>query len=353
MKNIPQVRKNIENMSGYVPGEQPKGLSRIIKLNTNENPYPPSPEAKKTLETFDWQRLNRYPDPVGQALREEIAAYHGVTPDMIICANGSDDILTIVSRCFIDPDHALACPDPTYSLYVSLAALQDAPCIRIPLLEGFDLPEDFEEQAKGASIIMLARPNAPTGNLYPKERMERLCETFDGAVFIDEAYADFSADNCAEFVKKYPNVIISRTFSKSRSLAGLRFGYAIAQPELIAQLMKAKDSYNISMLTQAVALAVFRDQAYLAKTVQAVKDSREALVKGLQEAGFKTVPSETNFVFAMPPDGDGERFFKFLRTKNIIVRYFPGAVTGKYVRITVGLPEEMDALFEAVKEYLA
>ena len=138
MNKIPQVRKNIDKMSGYVPGEQPKGLSRIIKLNTNENPYPPSPEAKKALENFDWQRLNRYPDPVGQALREEIAAYHGVSPDMIICANGSDDILTIVSRCFIDPDHALACPDPTYSLYVSLAALQDAPCIRIPLLDGFE-----------------------------------------------------------------------------------------------------------------------------------------------------------------------------------------------------------------------
>ena len=205
---IPEVRKNINGMSGYVPGEQPKGLSRIIKLNTNENPYPPSPEAKKALENFDWQRLNRYPDPVGQALREEIAAYHGVSPDMIICANGSDDILTIVSRCFIDPDHALACPDPTYSLYVSLASLQDAPCIRIPLLDGFELPDDFEEQAKGASIIMLARPNAPTGNLYPMERMERLCENFDGAVFIDEAYADFSENNCAEFVKKYPNVML-------------------------------------------------------------------------------------------------------------------------------------------------
>lgn len=350
---IPDVRKNINNMSGYVPGEQPKGLSRIIKLNTNENPYPPSPEAGKTLMSFDWQRLNRYPDPVGQALREEIAAYHGVSPDMIICANGSDDILTIVSRCFIDPEHPLACPDPTYSLYVSLASLQDAPCIRIPLDQNFELPDDFEEQAKGASIIMLARPNAPTGNLYPMERMERLCQTFDGAVFIDEAYADFSENNCAGFVKKYPNVIISRTFSKSRSLAGLRFGYAIAQPELIAQLMKAKDSYNISMLTQAVALAVFKDQEYLKKTVSAVKNTREELVLKLQQFGFKTVPTETNFVFAMPPDGDGERFFCYLRTKNIIVRYFPGEVTGKYVRITVGLPEEMNILYDAVKEYLA
>ena len=151
---IPEVRKNINRMSGYVPGEQPKGLSRIIKLNTNENPYPPSPEAKKALENFDWQRLNRYPDPVGQALREEIAAYHGVSPDMIICANGSDDILTIVSRCFIDPDHALACPDPTYSLYVSLASLQDAPCIRIPLLDGFELPDDFEEKVRRAMLSM-------------------------------------------------------------------------------------------------------------------------------------------------------------------------------------------------------
>lgn len=353
MNKIPQVRANIQKMHGYVPGEQPKGVSRIIKLNTNENPYPPSPAAKQALESFDWERLNRYPDPVGQALREEIAAYHGVSPDMIICANGSDDILTIVSRCFIDPEHALACPDPTYSLYVSLASLQDAPCIRIPLLDGFELPDDFEDQAKGASIVMLARPNAPTGNLYSRERMERLCETFEGAVFIDEAYADFSADNCADFVKKYPNVIISRTFSKSRSLAGLRFGYAIAQPELIEQLMKAKDSYNISMLTQAVALAVFRDQDYLIKTVEAVKNTRGELVQKLQEFGFKTVPTETNFVFAMPPDGDGERYFKFLRTKNIIVRYFPGAVTGKYVRITVGLPEEMESLYAATAEYLS
>lgn len=351
--NIPEVRENIRTMSGYVPGEQPK-WSKIVKLNTNENPYPPSPRVGEILKSFDFEHLRRYPDPVGQALREEIAAYHGISPDQVLCANGSDDVLTIVSRCFIDEKHPAAFPVPTYSLYRTLAELQCAQTITVPLEKDHDfaLPSDFAERIRGASLLFLARPNAPTGNTYPMEMMERLCSSFSGMILFDEAYADFSCDNCAELVKKYRNVLVSRTFSKSRSLAGVRFGYVTGDPEIITELMKAKDSYNVNMMTQAVALASFRDRAYLAETTARVCATRVKYQEKFLQVGFRVIPSQTNFLFASPPDGDGKSYFEFLRTKQILVRYFPGETTGAFVRISIGTEEDMSFLFDCTLEYL-
>ena len=337
--NVPNVRPVIAEMTGYVPGEQPK-WKKIIKLNTNENPYPPTPRLKEVVTDEVLDHLRLYPDPVAQTLREEIASFHGVSPDQVIAANGSDDILTILARCFLDETHPLAMPVPTYSLYRTLAELQNAPVISVPLEKEnhFALPADFPERIQGASIVMLARPNAPTGNAYPLEAMKRICDTFDGAVLFDEAYADFAEDNCDALLKDHPNAIISRTFSKSRSLAGIRFGYALAHPKIIQEMMKVKDSYNVNALTQLLALTSFRDRDYLAETT------------GL---GFRIIPSQTNFLFAAPPNRDGKGFFEFLRTRQVLVRYFPGEMTGEFVRITIGLPEDMDFLLECAKDFCA
>ncbi len=346
---VSYFRPEIDNMTGYTPGEQPK--VPVIKLNTNENPYPPSPEVKKTLASFAYDRLRLYPDPLALEVRAEIAAMTGFSVDNIIAGNGSDDILTIVTRCFCDVRRPMVCFEPTYSLYPTLAGLQGAPCIRIQLTEDFEIPEDALSQARSANLFMIARPNAPTGNLFPKEKIEEICASFNGVVLIDEAYADFARNNCLDFVRKYPNVIVSRTFSKSRSLAGLRFGFAIAHEKIIEGMMKMKDSYNVPMLTQKLALASLWDRAYFENGVAKVKMTREALTLSLRELGFKVIPSETNFVFAAPPT-DAKNYFLDLKRRNILVRYFPAARTCAYVRITIGTPEEMTELLKVTRELL-
>lgn len=346
-------RTEIDQMAGYVPGEQPK-LTRLVKLNTNENAYPPSPELQAILAGFELDRLRRYPDPNADALREAIAGRWGVNIDQVIAGNGSDDILTMIFRAFTAPDKPVACPEPTYSLYPVLAAMQGAPVKKIALDPAtFALPDDFLKQAAGANLLVIARPNAPTGNSFPLEAMERICDNFDGIVLIDEAYADFAADNCAKLVNGRDNVIVCRTFSKSYSLAGLRLGYAVSSPQIIDGLFKLKDSYNLDALTQALGLAAFRDVAYFAGNVAKIKATREAAAAELAELGFTVIGSETNFLFASPPDGDGEKYFRYLRERAIIVRYFPGEVTGKFVRITIGNPEQMAEFFTITRGYLS
>ena len=347
---ISYFRKEIDSMEGYTPGEQPKDR-KIIKLNTNESPSAPSPLVAKALADFDCENLRLYPDPVFTALREEIAKQNGVEAENVIAGNGSDDILTITARCFSSSEKPLACFTPSYSLYKTLAGLQGAPLITIPLEEDFSMPANTLSLAEKANLFMIARPNAPTGNLFPMEKMEEICENFKGIVFIDEAYADFSIDSCVSLVKKHPNVIVSRTFSKSRCLAGLRFGYAIAHKEIIAGLMKMKDSYNVPMLTQKLAMASLKDPAFFDAHVKTIISNRAFLTEELAKMGFTTIPSYTNFIFTKPPCG-GEKYFKALREKGIIVRYFPGSATGDYVRITIGSRDECEALLKASGEIL-
>ena len=348
---ISYFRPEIDNMTGYTPGDQPKGAP-VIKLNTNENPYPPSPGVKKALAAFPYEKLRLYPDPLALEVRAEIAAMTGFSVGNIIAGNGSDDILTITTRCFTDAHRPMACFDPTYSLYPTLAGLQGARCIRIPLGTEFEMPSDALEKARNANLFIIARPNAPTGNLFPKEKMEEICANFNGIVLIDEAYADFSRDNCLDFVKKYPNVIVSRTFSKSRNLAGLRFGFAVAHEKIIDGMLKMKDSYNVPMLTQKLALASLWDRSYFESCVAKVKTTREALTIALRGLGFKVIDSDTNFVFAAPPI-EAKNYFLDLKRQNILVRYFPAARTCSYVRITIGTPEEMTELLKVTKELIA
>lgn len=343
-KHVSFFRPGIDAMAGYTPGEQPKE-GGILKLNTNENPYPPSPLVRRALAEFDPARLRLYPDPAASELCKALAAEFNLPPECVIAGNGSDDILTLAVRCFCDAKRPLAVPDPSYSLYPVLAALQGAECIRIPLDDSFRLPEDFTEHAAGANLLMIPRPCAPSGNAFPKKKMEEICRSFRGIVLIDEAYADFAADNCVSFVREMPNVIIARTFSKSRSLAGLRLGYAFAGAEIIAGLMKMKDSYNVSALAQSLALASLQDKAYFQDYVSKVKLAREMLFLGLLDLGFRVIESEANFIFASPPDGDAENYFQRLRENRVLVRRFPGGRTENFVRISVGTPRQMSELF--------
>ena len=277
---------------------------------------------------------------------------YGYGPENIITGNGSDDLLTILTRCFTDEQRAMACFDPSYSLYPTLAKLQGTPCIMVPLTEDFDIPDDVLERVAGANLFFIACPNAPTGNLFAKEKIERICAGFKGIVVIDEAYADFSRENCMELVKKYSNTVISRTFSKSRSLAGLRFAFAVAHPKIIEGMMKMKDSYNVSMLTQTLALASLRDSAYFEQCVRQIKANRAVLADSLRKLSFEVLPSETNFLFVRPPK-NAKKYFLDLKSRNIMIRYFSMERTSSYVRITVGSAAENEALLKATEEILS
>lgn len=348
-------RPAIDALSGYTPGEQPK-ISNLIKLNTNENAYPPSPKLEQAFSDFNYQNLRRYPDPMADKLCTAIAARHGVARSQVIAGNGSDDILTMVFRAFTSPELPVAVLDPTYSLYPTLAAMQEARVIKIALdaRNNFAMPDTATllRQAATANLLIITRPNAPTGNSFELQQMREIVTGFNGIVLFDEAYADFADDNCVGLASEFSNVIVSRTSSKSFALAGLRFGYALAHPQIITGLVKLKDSYNMDMLTQHLATAAIGDLEYLNATVAKVRCNRENLAQELRMLGYKVVPSQANFLFAAPPDGDAARIFRGLRENAIIVRYFPGETTGSYLRITVGLPEQNAELIAVLRKLL-
>lgn len=346
------VRTNIQAMGGYVPGEQPRDR-QYTKLNTNENPYPPSPAVLEALHDFAFDRLRLYPDPVCTRLREKAAQLSGLdSPDWILCGNGSDDLLTMAVRTFVDQGAAMACFSPSYSLYPVLAEIQGADCIEIPLRTDFSIPDDYAELSRDASLFFVARPNAPTGNAFAVDKMRELCRTFNGVVWIDEAYADFADDNCLELVKEFENVVVSRTLSKSYSLAGIRLGLAYSRPETVAQMMKAKDSYNVSMLTQVAGLAALTDQAYMQSITKRVRKTRSRTAAELLAMGFEVLPSQSNFLFCRPPI-QAREYFGALREEGILVRYFSGERTRDYVRITIGTDAEMDQLLSTTAKILS
>ncbi len=299
-------RENIDRMDGYTPGEQPKDM-RYIKLNTNENPYPPSPAVAKALKSFSSERLRLYPAPLACELRKTVADIFRLKPENIIVGNGSDDILTITTRAFVGEKDSLACFDPSYSLYPVLAELQDCNRIKIPLkFDGdFSIPANTLEKAETAKLFYIARPNAPTGTLFPIEEIRKICRNFKGIVFVDEAYADFADDNCVGLLSEFANIIIGRTLSKSYALAGLRLGYALASAKIIEGMMKVKDSYNVGTLVQVIATAALKDRKYFNGTKRKICRTREYLADSLRKKGFKVCASQSNFVFAAPPDNDG------------------------------------------------
>jgi len=329
------IARHIRKLEGYIPGEQPKS-ARVVKLNTNENPYPPSPNCAKALGDFDAARLRRYPDPDCNALRAVLAKLNGTVPERVFVGNGSDEILSLAARCFVEDDEAIGSLDPSYSLYKTLAVIRNVPW-----------------NSGKTTLFLWTNPNAPTGEFAAPATIAKFAAKFKGVVIIDEAYADFARENCMPLATaaKNRNVIVMRTFSKSYSLAGLRVGYCVGPEDLIAALFKAKDSYNIDALAQAVALAAAKDQKWMKANVAKVKKTRKRFTRELEKRGWDVIPSESNFVFAKPPKAFAAKtIFEGLKEKNIFVRYFPGPLTGDRLRITIGTDGEIDTLLAALDD---
>lgn len=342
-------RDNVERTEGYTPGFQPKA-AEVVKLNTNENPYPPSPLVMQTLAQITPEQLRRYPDPLGTSFREAAARLNGVGPENIMCCNGGDDLLSIAIRAFCDEERPLAYPMPTYSLYPVLARLQNCQAIEIPFGEKFDLPAQLA--TTGAALTILCNPNAPTGSFIRVEEIAALAARLTGALLVDEAYVDFAEQNCAALVKESDNVIVLRSLSKGYSLAGLRFGYAIAPKDLIDGLMKVKDSYNVDALAIALATAAIQDQAYFRQNVETIKRERRALSEQLRFLGFAVPDSHSNFVFAQVKNGSAARIHEVLAQRNIFVRYWNAPGIQDKLRISVGTKEQNAKLISALKEIL-
>lgn len=346
MRSPPRARATIERMAGYAPGEQPAPGERVIKLNTNENPFPPSPRVMAAIAGMDPEWLRRYPNPTADAFRETAARVLGVSRDAIIAGNGSDDILSIALRTFCGPGDAVAYPDPTYSLYPVLAELAEVQARPVPWGEGWTLPDEAL-LATGPRAIFFANPNAPSGTLVPLDRVRELARNFDGIVLVDEAYVEFADADCLPLTRELPNVIVSRTLSKSYGLAGLRFGYAVAAPAVIAQMMKVKDSYNCDAISIAAACAALDDQGYARRTWEHVRAERRRLSDELARRGWTVIPSQTNFLLATCP-GEAGAVYRALKARGILVRHFDRPGLADKLRITVGTREENDALLGAL-----
>ncbi|HUS74218.1 MAG TPA: histidinol-phosphate transaminase [Sedimentisphaerales bacterium] len=343
-------RENIDKAKGYEPGFQPKQKD-VLKLNTNENPYPPSPAVMKVLAEINAEQLRRYPDPIGDQFRRAAAQVHGVSADYIMCCNGGDELLTIALRAFCDQNRPVAYPVPTYSLYPVLANLQNCEAMELPFDSEFNLPPKLA--AAGAALTIVCNPNAPSATFIGVDEMASLADELGGVLLIDEAYVDFAEDNCVSLVKDFDNVIILRSMSKGYGLAGLRFGYAIAQPPLIAGLMKVKDSYNVDAVTIALAAAAIKDQKYFAQNVEKVKKDRERLTEQLRELKFEVPAGYANFVLAKSKDRKAGEIYDKLVKRNIYVRYFDLPGLDDKLRITVGTSEQNDKLISALKEILS
>ena len=334
-----RIARHVRKLEEYVPGEQPRAKS-VVKLNTNENPYPPSPKCRAALRAFDYARLRRYPDPNCSELCAEIARLNGTTPERVFVGNGSDEILALAAKCFVEDDESIGSLDPSYSLYKTLAAIRNVKWT------GLDV-------TASTSLFLLTNPNAPTGEFREPSEIAAFAKKFRGVVIVDEAYGDFARANCMSLAtaEANRNLIAMRTFSKSYSLAGLRVGYCVGPRDLIRAMYKVKDSYNVDALAQTVALAAIRDQDWMRKNAAKVIRSRTRLSAALEKRGWDVLPSEANFVFARPPaPAKAADIFARLRERNIFVRYFTGPKTGDRLRVTVGTEPEMKTLLKALDE---
>lgn len=345
-------RPAVDAMQGYIPGEQPKPGTRILKLNTNENPYPPSPEAMALLRNFDGELLRRYPHPYANPFREAIAEVLNIPLDSIIVGNGSDEILNLLIRACAEGDpRRVVYPTPTYVLYKTLAAIQPATVLEIPYGENYQLPVDALLNAQGA-VTFIASPNSPSGHLVSNDDLRRLAKGLSGVLVVDEAYVDFADGTALPLVAEFENVIVTRTLSKGYSLAGLRLGFGIAQPGLLAGLFKVKDSYNIDAIAALMGAAAMRDQGYKNHCAERVKRSRHRLSQELQGLGFKVPPSQTNFLLVTPPRENAEEIYLALKARGILVRYFNHSGLEKQLRITVGTEEQNQTLIEALVDLI-
>ena len=344
-------REHIEAMEGYVPGEQPNDPS-VIKLNTNENPYPPSPKALEAIASVTGEQLRRYPQPMADRFRDAASKVFGVDRDCVICGNGMDDILNMTVRAFSGPEAALVYPVPTYTLYAVLAGIQASMVREVSWPADYALPLDALVAARG-SVTYLANPNAPTGTLVSIDDVAHLAEALPGVLCIDEAYVDFAERDCMSIATRFDNVLVMRTMSKGYALAGIRFGFAVGHPQLIRGLMKVKDSYNVDALAIAVSSAALLDQAYLQETRAKVIAERTRLAAALNACGLQCLPSQANFLLARTTKPPAAALYESLKARRILVRYFNSPGLNDALRITVGTPEQNDALIAALKDLTA
>ncbi|RMF41108.1 MAG: histidinol-phosphate transaminase [Planctomycetota bacterium] len=345
-------RPNVRQMRPYVPGEQPQG-GKFIKLNTNENPYPPSPAAVRAIQQAADGALVRYPDPLATAFRIQAAEVLGVDPEWILCGNGSDDILTIVTRALVGEGDRLRMPTPSYILYRTLAEIQAAQVDEVPFAEGFQLSPEFGRPHPRLRLAFLPNPNSPTGTVVPPEVIQEVAQRLPCPLLVDEAYADFADVHCIDLVRKDPRIMVSRTLSKSYGLAGLRFGFLIAQPPIIEMLRKVKDSYNCDVLAIAGATAAIADQAWFAENRAKVIATRSRLHDGLRGLGFEVITSYANFVWCTHPQHASRSLYERLKADGVLVRYMDYPGWGDGLRISVGTDDQIDACLSLLAGYVA
>jgi len=367
------IRPLVHALQPYVPGEQPK-IKGLIKLNTNENPYPPSSRVLAATRAAVDGRLRLYPNPTAQLLREKLARLHHCRPENIIVGNGSDELLALAVRAFVEPTGGQASRlarvsgkrtlpssksrvqffTPSYSLYPVLAAIHGAATNPVALKADFDMPgvADLKRARRWdfrAALSLVTTPNAPSGRGYATAQLEALCRAQKGVVLLDEAYVDFAHDNAMALALKYPHVLVARTFSKAYSLCFQRVGYCVGHPDLIGALHRIRDSYNVNGLGQVAALATLDDLPYYRANIRKLRATRERLSSALAGLGFKVLPSQTNFILVRPPRFSAHAWLGKLRDRKILVRWFADPLVQDYLRITIGTPAEAAALVRAVK----
>ena len=346
------MSSRFDSLEAYVPGEQPQDM-QYVKLNTNESPFPPAPAVPDAVRE-EAGRLNLYPDPEGNALRDKLAGMYGVRPENVFLANGSDELLFFAFMAFCDQSRPVAFPNISYGFYPVYAQLLGVPYTEVPLREGFVLdPADYCGLGKN---IVIANPNAPTGRAISAADIEEIVRTNpDHLVLIDEAYIDFGGESCLPLMKTYDNLLVCQTFSKFRSLAGGRLGFALASEALIQDLDKIKysvNSYNISRLTAAAALATLDSNSYYLENSQKIQANRAYTIAELDKLGFETLPSVTNFIFTRCPAVDGGTLYRKLKARGVLVRHWDKAEISDWCRVTIGTREQMDVFLEKVREIL-
>jgi histidinol-phosphate aminotransferase len=348
------VRPLVRALKAYVPGEQPK-IRGLTKLNTNENPYPPSPKVLAAVKGAVDDRLRLYPNPTADALRAKLAKLHRCAPENIIVGNGSDELLALATRAFVEPGETAQFFNPSYSLYPVLAAIHGARGNAVALERDFAIPAVADLRRGGAwdfsaPLSFVTTPNAPSGRGYGTDELEKLCRAQDGVVILDEAYVDFARENALALGLELPHVIVSRTFSKAYSLCFLRVGYFVGNVELIAALQKVRDSYNVNGLGQVAAVATLENLPYYRRNFKRIIATRERLSEDLRALGFEVLPSQANFIFVRPPGIPAEAWLAKLREKRILARWFQAPETRDYLRITIGTDAQTATLLAAVGE---
>jgi len=343
------ARDNIERLAAYVPGEQPAS-SHVVKLNTNENPYPPAPPVLDAVRAVSADQLRRYPPPTAMKFRAAAARLHQLEPANVIATNGGDELLRMAVTAFCGVgERGLGETQPTYSLYDVLANIHDTPVTRVPLRDDWSIPGDFAAKlnAAGCGLALVVNPHAPSGRLESPDTLAAIARAFNGVLMIDEAYVDFARQSALPLVREHDNVLILRTLSKGYSLAGLRFGYGLGHPDLIATLDKVRDSYNTDALAQAAATAALEHADVARANCVKVIAERSRLSAALVDLGYAVAPSDTNFLLATVPDA--RRVYETLKARSIFVRYFDQDRLADKLRITVGTPDQNDKLITALQ----